>query len=99
MSQPASVAAVGSFMFTGFHAILFAFQVWLSTAGSPSEKERAEKEKNPWSKYEKPLLNASPVLMAFQAFTFVYCIFQPSWLTVLVQLVVVMAYWYALYST
>jgi hypothetical protein len=95
----ASVAAVGSFMFTGFHAILFAFQVWLSTGGPLSEKELEEKAKNPWSKYEKPLLNASPVLMAFQAFTFVYCIFQPSWLTVLVQLIVAMSYWYALYST
>lgn len=93
------VAIVGSMFLTMAHAILFALHLVVASAGPPSGKELEEKEKNPWAKYEKPLLNASPVFMAFQLFTFVHCIYQPSWLTVLVQLVVVSVYWYGLYTT
>ncbi len=92
------VSIVGCLMLTMFHGVLFGLQLFLSTEDPPTGKAKEAKDKNPWSKYEKPLLNASPVLMAFQLFTFVHCIYQPSWFTALIQLIVVSFYWFMLYS-
>jgi|JI10StandDraft_1071094.scaffolds.fasta_scaffold1882847_1 hypothetical protein len=97
MGDPVSI--VGCLMLTMFHAVLFGLHLFISTGDIGKVKDEKEDEKNSWKHLEKPVLNAAPVLMAFQLFTFVHCIYNPSWYTALVQLIVAGSYWYMLYST